>query len=136
MFITFPPELALPSNPSCVQSNLLKNLICLSPSSNVLKAELTFNNPLLAEDYRIEFKVLNVRNPSSTKQTLPFYDILAADINGNNIAVYQSVGPAIKNQLPSVALGSLTQTDNTLGATTSYTFSYTTANYMPRDSSL
>lgn len=77
-----------------------------------------------------------MRNPPSTKQTLPFYDILATDINGHNIAVYQSVGPAIKNQLPSLAVGTLTQLDNTLSATTTYTFTYTTANYMPRDSSL
>jgi hypothetical protein len=67
IYITFPPELTLPSIPSCQHGNLLKNLICLSPSPNVLKAELTFNTPQLADDYRVEFKVFNVRNPSNTK---------------------------------------------------------------------
>lgn len=80
VYLTFPPELTLPANPGCEAGNLLKLIICTSPSPNVLAAELTFKTPQLADSYLVTFKVYNVRNPSNTKQTIPFYDILAKDL--------------------------------------------------------
>ena len=58
---------------------------------------MVFKTPELADNYMISFTVHNVRNAANTKQTIPFYNIEAFDTNGNQIALYASVGPTVKN---------------------------------------
>ncbi len=101
--LTFPPELTLPAVPVCTGGNLLKNITCTSPAPNRLKIEFFFKTPVLAENFRITFKVKNIRNSPNTKITLPFYDIEAYDNQGRKISVYAPVGPQMKNIYVSVA---------------------------------
>jgi len=105
LFLTFPPELTLPALPSCQPGNLLAQVTCTSPSHNTLAAEIVLNGPELADSYMVSFKVFNVRNPANTKQTVPFFDIIAKDVNGNQIALYQSVGPTVRNTHPAFPQG-------------------------------
>ena len=97
LFMTFPPETTLPSNPVCITGPLLSMIACSSPSLNRLKVKFTFNFPLLTTEYQLAFNITNIRNPSSTKQTLAFYDVEAFDINGYLIAFLAEIGPTIKN---------------------------------------
>ena len=77
--LTFPPETTLPANPACEGSSLFRNITCTSPSKNVLKIEYFFNTPVLTENFRIFFRVFNIRNSPNTKITAPFSKILALD---------------------------------------------------------
>jgi hypothetical protein len=79
----------------------------------------------------ITFKIFGVRNSANTKITLPFFNIEAFNTNGQKISVYSPVGPSVRNLYPEVAFGFLSQTDKLLGATTDYTITYTTKNYLP-----
>jgi hypothetical protein len=91
--LTFPPELTLPTTPICEGGNLLANISCSSPANNILKIEFFFKTPVLAENFRITFRVFGIRNSPNTKITAPFYNIEARDSFGRSISVYAPVGP-------------------------------------------
>jgi hypothetical protein len=131
-FMTFPPELTLPTNPVCDHDGtVFRTLRCSSPSPNRLKVNFYFMRPLLNDHFRFQMRVFNVRNPPSTKTTSNFRDIEAHDSRGYRISWWSPVGPTMRNLFPSITQGVLTQGSKELGATTDYTITYQTVNKMP-----
>jgi hypothetical protein len=77
-YIQFPAEITLPSSPACTVVSSLSSISCSSPTSNYLKAKLTFSSTL-ASGTKFSFKVSNVYNAPSTKPTSAFSLIEAKD---------------------------------------------------------
>lgn len=107
-YITFPPEITLPPSPSCSVSTLLSNVVCTSPSSNQLKAVLTFTTTPSPAGSMFEFNVV-AKNAPSTQITSIFSAISLSDSGGNKIAIYTGVDVGgIINSAPAAATGTLT----------------------------
>jgi hypothetical protein len=52
-YVTFPPELTLPSNPVCDHDgSVFRTLKCSSPLPNRLKVNFYFKRPLLQDQFR------------------------------------------------------------------------------------
>lgn len=95
-FVTFPPELTLPPNPTCEHDQtVFRTLTCSSPSPNRLMATFYFKKPLLSDQFKFTIKVFGVRNAPSTKLTSNFLNIEAKDARGFRISWYSPIGPTI-----------------------------------------
>ena len=129
-YITFPPEVTLPSSPSCTAGSSLSQATCTSPSSNTLKVVLKFSSSPLQAGTAFTFTVTNVKNPSSTKISSGFSGIQAFDSTSNLIATFSGTAPTVKNLSPASATGTLSQYDNDVGVANQYTIVYTTINSM------
>jgi hypothetical protein len=138
-YITFPPELQLPSSSSlsCTGEGLVKSLQCslVNGMANRVKAKITFTSGSLDGNTKFTIKVNNVKNAPSTAPSSAFTDIKATDSADNDIMVYLGVGPAITNPQPASASGQLVQGNTDTGVSTDYTITYTTMNAMADSSS-
>ena len=107
-YITFPPEIILPSLPTCSGIILLSAATCSSPSTGMLKVVLTFAISPSPLGNMFSFKVNGVKNAANTKTTSAFSLISASDSAGNQIAIFTGTAPTITNASPAAALGTLT----------------------------
>jgi hypothetical protein len=65
-YITFPPEIPLPSTPNCINGILTSTVNCWTLPENELKITLYFTAPPVLETVEFSFKVVGLKNPIST----------------------------------------------------------------------
>jgi hypothetical protein len=107
LYLTFPPEIKLNPISECLPHTLLSSADCTTLPENRLKVIVGFitsPNPAVT---KFAFKILNLKNPISTKPTSPFTEITAYDILGDQVAYLSETGPTLTNKEPAISVGTL-----------------------------